>query len=162
VTLHFGSCFPSVIFLCSVQTSLTDTKFPWLRLVSCTLDFLTHHNFSFGLCIRSGLLLRRSFRTRICALVAAAAGRSSLFGSVWMFLARVGQSPKFNFLRFSVLSSLAAAPLVCSAWKSSWCWPDFLIAAPTVLSGSCPSAAPRFSVLLPRLQIRAQAISVSL
>jgi hypothetical protein len=103
MTLHFGSYFPSVIFLCSVQTSLTGTKFPWLGLVSCTLDFLTHRNFSFGLCVRSGLLLRRSSRTRICALVAAAAGRSSLFDSAWMFLARIGQSPKFNFLRFSVV-----------------------------------------------------------
>jgi hypothetical protein len=134
----------------------------WLGLVSCTLDFLTHRNFSFGLCVRSGLLLRRSSRTRICALVAVAAGRSSLFDSAWMFLARIGQSPKFNFLHFSVLSSLAVAPLVCSAWKSSWCRPDFLIVVPTVLSGSRPSAAPQFSVLLPRLQIRAQAISVSL
>jgi hypothetical protein len=100
VTLHFGSCFPLVIFLCSVWTSLIDTKFPWLVLVSCTLDFLTHGDFSFGPRVRSSLLLRRSSRTRICVLVAAAAGRSSLFGSVWMFLTRVGQSPKFLFSSF--------------------------------------------------------------
>jgi hypothetical protein len=100
VTLHFGSCFPLVIFLCSVWTSLIDTKFPWLVLVSCTLDFLTHGDFSFGPRVRSSLLLRRSSRTKICVLVAAAAGRSSLFGSVWMFLTRVGQSAKFLFSSF--------------------------------------------------------------
>jgi hypothetical protein len=40
------------------------------------------------------------------------------------FLPMSAKVPRYDFLHFSILSSLVAAPLMCFAWKSCWrkCW----------------------------------------
>jgi hypothetical protein len=110
------------------------TKFPWLGLVSCTLDFLTHGDFS------SGLLLGPSSHTRICALVVAAV----LFSSQDFFLAHV--LPRFVLLQAnSCPAGFLHLLVLCVSFLAT---SDFLRAA-LQIRAQAPVVGSRFSSLAP-------------